>query len=502
MNRNKAKMFVLFFVLILITMNNTLPLMTAPYIVGGLGGSNDIGFYTVTFYSIGNALGVPLGRLCVGRISPANFFLLILSCSSCLALLCAFSSHYPYFLVLRLLQGVAAGTLFPMITIVFSRLTTREDSDRISYIVVTIFTVAPSVGAAIGGWIAYDYHWQWLFLANVLLFFGSAFFLKFQLPRLTLEKTPFDTVGYIFYILSISSISLAITMGQQLDWFRSDLINFLFFLGILSLLFFIPWELSHPHPILDFRLLKNFVFSFALFNLTILFSAYFGMVILLAFWLNLWVNYTPLWIGLIIGTMAIAGFFPRLLFYKGYERSDSRIPLAFSIALLALSTFHTMYFNVDIDFSRIAFSRVIAGFGLAFFLTPLYRLCFHTFSSIHLLPVINFFQLTRVLAGGLGAAFYITLWQRRQAFFHDRLGSQLTPFSPNTHHYYTAASQLSPHGLPTSTSATVELANLLDRQSTALALDDCFYLMTLLICSLFFLLLLTYRRSGFAPPRP
>jgi DHA2 family multidrug resistance protein len=502
MNTNKSKIFALFFILALITMNNTLPLMAAPYILGELGGSNDIGFYAVTFYSIGNALGVPLGRLCIGRMLPANFFLFMLSCSASLAFLGAFAPDYPYFLALRLLQGVAAGTLFPMITMVFSQLTTKEDADRLSYTVVTIFTVAPSVGAGLGGWIAYDYHWQWLFMANVLLFLASALFLKLQLPKLIFEKTPFDPVGYIVYILSITSISLAITMGQQLDWFRSDLINALFFVGILSLFFFIPWELSHPHPILDFRLLKNFVFSFALFNLAILFSAYFGMVILLAFWLNLWVNYTPLWIGLILGTMAIAGFFPRLLFYKGYERSDTRIPLVISIALLALSTFHTIYFNVDIDFPRIAISRVVAGFGLAFFLAPLYRLCFHTFPSVHLLPVINFFQLTRVLSGGLGAAFYITLWQRRQAFFHDRLGSQLTPFSPNTHHYYTAASELPPPGLPTPTSATAELADLLDRQSTALALDDCFYLMTLLLCSLFVFLLFTYRRSGFTPPRP
>lgn len=497
---NSRLLFFLFFsVLTLVTMNNTLPLMGAPYIVGELGGSNDIAFYSVTFYSIGNALGVPIGKACLGRMKPSSFFLCFLLLSAFLSFCAAQSGDYPTFLTFRLFKGICGGTFFPMISQLFGRIGAENQKDPIAYTIVTIFTVAPAFAASCGGWVSYDHHWQWLFYANIPLFciLAVALWKELRYWEGELEKHPFDGVGYLLYVVTLLCFSFFITLGQQLDWFRSPLLATAAALAVVVGVFFVLWELRHPFPILDFRLLKNFVFSFALLQLIVLFSAYFGMVILLAFWLTLWVNYTPIWIGLILGTMALSGFLPRLMFFKGYEDSDCRIPLLISILLLAYSSFHTALFNVEIDLGRIAISRVIAGFGLAFFLTPLFRLCFRTFPEAKGLAVIGFFQVGRVLASGLGAAIYITLWQRRQSFFHQRLGSELTLFDPETHHYFDHAATLGLQG----ESAVAKLADLLDRQSIALALDDCFYLMGWILVALFILVACTYlfRCKGFKP---
>ncbi|MES2345753.1 MAG: DHA2 family efflux MFS transporter permease subunit [Chlamydiota bacterium] len=491
---NKLLFFVFFLTLGLVTVNNTLPLMAAPYIVGELGASNDISFYVVTFYSIGNALGVPLGRGAMGRLQPCVFFLIILSLLAAVSFLTTMATSYSSFIALRLLKGILGGTVFPVISTLLSAIASEKQKTRITYTIVTIFTVVPAIGAACGGWISYDYHWQWLFQTNVPLCLICGVYLYQRLRGCTvvLEKVPFDTVGYVFYVVSILAISISLTMGQQLDWFRSPVITALSVLGVITGGFFVLWECNHPYPILDFRLLKNFAFTFALFNLGVLFSAYFGMVILLAFWLTLWVNYTPIWIGLIMGTMAIAGILPRLLFVEGYEKMDTRYPIIISTLLLALSSFHTMFFSVDIDLGRIAFSRVIAGFGLAFFLSPLFRICFHTFPQEKTLPVVGFFQLVRVLSGGLGAAFYSILFQRRQVFFHERLGEKLNVFSSNTKEYFNNAALLNIEGR----SAVAELGNLLDRQATALALDDCFYLMVWILIGLFVLTLFTFFYSS------
>lgn len=501
MQGNRGIFFAFFSALVLVTMNNTLPIMAGPYIVGELGGSNQIAFYGVTFYSIGNALGVPLGRRCLGRVRPELFFIIVCCSFAILSVFTAFVQHYPVYLIFRVILGVVAGTVFPFISGIFGILSKNQDKDRISYTMITIFTVAPATAAAFGGWIAYDYHWQWLYYLNFPLFMICGFYLWNHLRQRNffLEKAPFDIVGYIFYALTISVLGSVVTLGQELDWFRSPLITGMTVCGLMSMLFFIMWELYHPYPILDLRLLKNLAFSFALFNLALLFSAYFGMVILLSLWLNLWVNYTPIWIGLIIGTMAVAGFLPRLLFWEGYERMDTRWPLAISILLLALSSYHTMLFNIEIDLKRIAVSRIIAGFGLAFFLSPLFRLSFHTFKAAKTMTIVNYFQLTRVLSGGLGAAFYSTMWQRRQAFFHDRLGSQLTIYSKETHEYYDKATQIDIHGQQ----ANAELANLLDRQSTALALDDCFYFMYWVMLGLLILIIVTFcfPKASFFPEK-
>ncbi len=86
---------------------------------------------------------------------------------------------------------------------------------------------------------------------------------------------------------------------------------------------------------------------------------------------------------------------------------------------------------------------------------------------------INVFHIVRLLGSALGASLYIILWQRRQVFYHLRLGSLLTPLAPPTQQFFERAEQFHLSG----EKALAKLNSLLDRQATALALDDCFYLM-------------------------
>jgi MFS transporter, DHA2 family, multidrug resistance protein len=481
--------------------NFTLTNMMATYIVGDLGGSNDIASYSISFFGVGSALAIPLSKPIAERIGIARLFIGCQLLFAFLSLLCAFSMNYPTFIFFRFFQGFVTGPIFFLIHHTITVLVPAEKKDTFTSILVTLFAIVPVLGACFGGWIAYDYFWQWAFYFNIppLLILAALMWIELKKYSFHLTKLPFDAIGYFFYFIGLLSLSLVIITGQQLDWLRSPLIVAFLILGTISFIFFILWDWDHPAPILDFKLLKHPVFSFALFNLALLFSAYFGMIILLALWLNLYADYTPIWIGVIIGTMAVTGLFPPFLIKHRFGRTDCRIPLGIAILFFAISCFHTTTFNVEIDFERIALSRVLAGFGLAFFLPPLFRLCFLSFSGETLVPVMTLFQVVRTLFGGLGAAFYTTLWQRRQVFYHDRLGGDLTPFSSETQEFFTKATEFELQG-----EAAVEKLNYyLDRQATSLALDDSFYLMAWITVGLLLLLIPTlfFRGNAFFPER-
>jgi DHA2 family multidrug resistance protein len=219
------------------------------------------------------------------------------------------------------------------------------------------------------------------------------------------------------------------------------------------------------------------------------------MVILLALWLTLWVNYTPEWIAILLGTMVLVGFFPMFFINQKIHKMDNRIFLALAIVFLAISCFHTMTFNVEINFGRIASSRFLAGIGLALFLTPISRISFRNAPQENRLDVYNLYQAVRAIGSGLGAAIYTTIWQRRQVFYHDRLGSRLTALSPETQDFFSNAQQFHLHG----DVANAQLDYYLQREATSLALDDCFYLMglILIIILLTFSFTLLVRRTGF-----
>ncbi len=286
------------------------------------------------------------------------------------------------------------------------------------------------------------------------------------------SATPsFDKVGYLFFALGVGSLILTAAMGQQLDWYRSSLWLIMLIVGVLSFFFFIFWELIHPEPLLELKLFKNFQFSYSLINLGILFASYFGMIILISLWLNIYANYTPLWISILIGIMAIAGVLAYLASKTLLRRFDLRFALALAILCFIISCFYSAYFNVDVDFYHLAVARFLAGLGLVLFLFSLFKLAIGSFSPEKIDPIFTLFQIVRASFGSLGASLYVILWQRRQEFFHERLGEGLTPYSSLTADYFQKAVKIFHL---TKIQAVEQLQIYLNNQSTSLALNDVF----------------------------
>ncbi len=461
--------------LFLVVYNFAVTNMAAIYIVGDLGGSNDTGSYTISIYALGNALGVPFGRALYERVGTLRLFLWSMLLFALFSELCSLATTWPLFLTFRFIQGFVSGPIYIVTNRMLIALGSPQKKELFTILFLSMFTMTPAIGASIGGWIAYDLDWRWNFHFIFPIQLMIALYLGVKLKGFdsNLKKVPFDLVGYIFFFLGVFNLSLALIIGQEFDWFRSNLVTTMVIVGALSLLFFILWDLNHPYPILAIYLMRRPIFTFGLLNLAILFSAYFGTLMLLALWLGLYVNYTPIWLGVLVSTMALGSLSYIFLATKRLGKRDTRISLVLGILLLAISSFHTTTFNEQVNFERIILSRVVAGCGFALFLPPIFRLCFNTFTDELGPKLIGMFQLVRSLASGLGASIYTTLWQRRQVFYHDRLGSQLTIYSPETKQFFIDAE----HFNITGPRADAQLEEVLQRRATALALDDCFWLM-------------------------
>lgn len=459
----------------LVIYNFSVTNMASLYIVGDLGGSTDTASYTISIFSLGNALGVPFGRALYERVGNLRLFLCSMLLFAFFSELCSLANTWPIFLTFRFLQGLVSGPIYIVTNRMLVALGSIKQQNLFTILFLSIFTMGPAIGASIGGWVAYDLNWRWNFHFIVPLQLFLALYLGMKLKGFdaNLKKTPFDLVGYLFFFLGIFNLSLALIIGQEFDWFRSPMITTMIIVGALSLLFFIFWDLNHPYPILAIYLMRRPIFTFGLIHLTVLFSTYFGTIILLALWLGLYVHYNPVWLGILISTMALGSFSYIFLATKNLGKMDTRISLCLGILLLTISGFHTTFFNEQVNFGRIIVSRIVAGCGFALFLPPIFRLCFNTFTQELTPKVIGMFQVVRSLASGLGASIYTTIWQRRQVFYHDRLGSHLTIYSPETKQYFADAARFNLTGAK----ADAQLEELLQRRSTALALDDCFWLM-------------------------
>ncbi len=463
----------LYLCIFLAVFNFTSAIMGGSYIVGELGGSSDISSYNVTFFGLGNASSFILASSLSKRFGSIKTLITFL-CFLLVTLLTSGSSPtFFIFVLVHFLSGFASGVFFPLSLEILSHKLTAE-GQKVSFAFLALLTsLTPVIGACLGGWMAYDYNWRWVFYLQIpLIIFCIITLSKEKDPPLTPQE-PFDKIGYFFYLLTIGSFVTAICLGQQLDWFRSPLINTLLAFSAVSFGFFCIWEWRQKNPFLNLHFFKIPAFTLSLFLMGTLFAAYFGMIILLSLWLRLDANYTPIWISVLLLTMVFAGGILFLFMIKWSSKMPPYIPILFSILAFALSCFYSATFNVDVDFFRLAIARILAGFGLAFFFFPLLSICLNSIPKEKQSEASSIFQTCRLLCASLGVSLYTTIWYRRQIFYHDRLGSTLTLDQETTKKFFLEAKTYGIEG----SSANELLEQALQKQATALALADCFYFM-------------------------
>ncbi len=481
------------FTIFLVLFNFAVISMSVVYILSDLGSSSATASYATVFYGLGNVLTVPLAIPFRNRIGVSKFFAISWGLYILATLLAATAPTYPAFIVYRLLQGVASGPLLSLLNNFLLSMLPVDEKPNVIKCNMMLFIIAPILGASWGGWISYDYNWRYIFSINVIVMLISGIILYSHLRkyRESLERASFDKTAYASYILAAVSLTFFITLGQELDWFRCKLITFTFLIFLASLAFLILRTYHHPNSILGFDLLKKPLILLSLINLWVLYGTYFGMTLLLSIWLTLYVRFTVIWVATILGVMVFSAALLMHVTRHYLQTHKVWIPLGLAIILLAFSCFYTSNFNIDINLGRIAFSRIIAGFSFALFLPSLFHLLVCDISAEDTPRAFGLFQVTRSGASALGATIFYTIWIRRQVFYYERLGGNLTKFSPITDRFFIRAKEF---GL-SKAQMDPQLDEFLQNQATSLALNDCFYLMGWITVLLFILFLISYAKK-------
>ncbi len=459
--------------------------LSSLYILGELGGSNTTASYTISLFGIGNALTIPLGTNHGGKLGMKK----MTWCCIFLFLLATFflglSPNYPIFCLFRFLQGLFSGPLFALVSSLLSPLSSTEQKQELTLNLTAIFITVSTLSACLGGVIAYEYTWRWIFLIDWCVPFIASIFFYFSLKKevFEIDQRPFDFIGYAAYFISILSISLFFILGQELDWLTSNLLVACLILFIIFFPLFILQLTLHPNPILNFRLLITKRMIVALIELSILFGTYYAMMFMLSIWLHLYAAYTPTWIALVLGCMLIS---TAVVFYlvSFHHKRTSPLLLVTAITIILIASVMTMQYNVDIDLFRLSVSRTITGIGLALFLPPLLFMILNCCENEPGIEALALFHIFRTLGAGLGLSIISTIWQRREVFYHLRLGGALTPTSQLVHQFYERTRE----AFFTPAMSKDALSDALEREAVSLALNDCFYLIAILMAFLLVLL--------------
>ncbi|KPH64801.1 DHA2 family efflux MFS transporter permease subunit [Novosphingobium aerophilum] len=395
-----------------VVLDMTIANVSIPHIAGGLGVSVSNGTWAITSYAVAEAICVPLTGWLSGRFGTLRVFLMSLVGFGVFSALCGIAHTFPLLVVFRLGQGFCGGPLMPLTQTLLLRIFPKHMHPRAMAMWAMTVVTAPIAGPILGGYIADNWSWEWIFFINVpiviLVFFALATILKgMETPTRSL---PIDMVGLFLLICWVGAFQMMLDLGREHDWFGSPFIVALACIAVIFFIAFVVWELTEEHPVVDLKVFRHRGFSAATFSLTIAFGTYFSSVVVIPQWLQTSMGYTATQAGEAMafsGVLAVIAspFVPKLM-----QRFDPRLLVFIGISWIAMCAVFRTGWSSDSTFWAISWPQLVQGVGVSLFMVPLTTISLSSVRPDETASAAGIANFGRTLAGAIATALVTTTW--------------------------------------------------------------------------------------------
>ncbi|KGW34471.1 DHA2 family efflux MFS transporter permease subunit [Burkholderia pseudomallei] len=445
-----------------------------PTISGDLGVSSDQGTWVITSFAVANAISVPLTGWLTDRIGQVRLFLASIILFVISSWMCGLAPTLPFLLASRVLQGAVAGPMIPLSQALLLSSYPRAKAPMALALWSMTTLIAPVAGPILGGWISDNYSWPWIFYVNIPVGIAAAAvtWMIYRSRESAVRRAPIDGVGLALLVIWVGSLQIMLDKGKDLDWFASTTIVVLALTALIAFAFFVVWELTAEHPVVDLSLFQMRNFSGGTIALSVGYGLYFGNLVLLPLWLQTQIGYTATDAGLV---MAPVGFFAILLSPltgKFLSRTDPRYIATAAFLTFALCFWMRSRYTTGVDEWSLMAPTFVQGIAMAGFFIPLVSI---TLSGLpgHRIPAASgLSNFVRIMCGGIGTSIFQTAWDHRNNFHHAQLVEQANPYNPTFNQAVTQMGQLGftrdqAHGL---------INNMATQQAAQLGVNDLFYI--------------------------
>jgi DHA2 family multidrug resistance protein len=468
--------------------------VSIPAIAGDMGVSPSQGTWVITSFAVANAISVPLTGWLTQRFGPVRLFVSSILLFVIASWLCGLAPNIGALIAFRVVQGLVAGPMIPLSqTLLLSSYPRAKAGTAMAMWAMTVL-VAPVVGPLLGGWITDDIAWPWIFYINIPVgLVAAAFAWSIYRTRDPGPKhAPLDYVGLSLLVVWVGAMQIMIDKGKDLDWFGSNLIVMLAVVAVVGFAFFLAWELTEKHPVVDLRLFARRNFLMGTIALSIAYGLFFGNVVLLPLWLQQYMGYTATWAGIALAPVGLFAIMLSPWVGKNVSRIDPRRLASVSFLGFALILWMRSRFTVQADLMTVLVPTIVQGAAMAFFFIPLQAIIFSGLDPDRMPAAAGLSNFARITAGAIGTSIFTTAWEDRATLHHAQLAESINHGNDAA---TLALGQLGSSGYDAAQSlATIN--RMVDVQSYTMAATDLFLLSAGLFLFLLVLVWLTHPVPG------
>ncbi len=456
--------------------------VSLPAIAGDLGVSPNQGTWVITSFAVANAIAVPLTGWLSQRFGQVRLFVASVILFVIASLMCGLAPNMATLIAFRALQGFVAGPMIPLSQSLLLASYPRALAGLAMAMWAMTTLVAPVMGPMLGGWITDNVNWPWIFYINIPVGIVAALasWAIYRKRESATRKLPIDSIGLALLVLWIGALQIMLDIGKEHDWFSSSAVVTLAVVALVGFAFFIAWELTDDHPVVDLRLFARRNFWAGTLATSLAYGLFFGNLVILPLWLQQFMGYTSSDAGMILSPVGLMAIVLSPLVGKTVSKVDPRKYASFAFVVFALVLWMRSRFNTQADFMTLMIPTIIQGVAMAFFFIPLVTITLSGLPADRIPAASGLTNFARITAGAFGTSLFTTLWERRAALHHSQLSELVNNGSVAAQQ---AISGLTGAGL-TQEQALAQLNRLVDQQAFMLAANDLFWLSAILFIAL------------------
>jgi DHA2 family multidrug resistance protein len=340
----------------------------------------------------------------------------------------------------RVLQGIGGGGMAPTEQSMFADTFAPEKRAQAFALYGLTVVSAPAIGPVLGGWLTDNLSWHWVFLINlpvgllsltlVGLLVVEPEVLKRERKELLAKGLNIDVLGLILVVLGFGALQILLDRYELDDGFSSGFISTLGVISGGSLLGLVAWELFHPQPVVDVRLMGHRSFGICC-----------GLMFLVGFLLISTTQLLPQLAQTLLGydattsgmTLAVGGIVTLFVMPISGVVTGRLIQPKWLILTAVIGTAWSMLaasnLDLSISFWSISAARMSQVVWLPFLFIPLSAVSYVGLPPDRSNEASALINLMRNLGGSVGVSFVTTMLAERTQFHHARLAEHITAYN-------------------------------------------------------------------------
>jgi len=342
-----------------------------PTVARELGADAEAVIWVSQAYLLAGTVGLLLiGRISdiFGRVKMYNIGFAIFTIGSALASV----SQSPIELILsRIVQGTGSSMLVGNSAAILTDAASPHELGTLLGTNQIAFRIGSVMGLTLSGVIISLASWKALFYINIPIGIFGTVWAHYRLREISTHDVQrrIDWLGFVTFTTGLIFVLVSITFLSY--GIGSDLPGIgLLVAGIILIAYFVRHETKIDYPILDLKLLKIRMFAAGNIAQFLNALAWFGIVVMLSFYLQVVLDYSPLQAGLALlpleATYALFG----PISGKLSDKYGSRLFSTLGLTVTSIGFFLLSQIRFSSSYSLIAVSLLLLGAGNGMFVSP------------------------------------------------------------------------------------------------------------------------------------